>query len=241
MEEDSMRTNHLWLKRVAGVGLILMIVVNAPLFAGEGKGAHTKRDISNIGFIKNPPKELKEKFPMCDAFLKVEWIDKEKMIGYSHYDFYLGNRRSIKKAFALVHLDKNYPRFDYDLEQYQKAGRLDEIFAFIKRGEVYFADVSLSIQGENRGGENFQEDFTSIADDRGEKGNITFTLSQINVCINYPDNHRMWITEGNLVEELIKSKAVNGCEPSMPSRTYFTTNGKNFFLNNQCKLIKLTK
>lgn len=29
---------------------------------------------NNIGFIKKPPKELKEKFPMCDQFLDVKWI-----------------------------------------------------------------------------------------------------------------------------------------------------------------------
>jgi hypothetical protein len=44
--------------------------------------------ISNMGFESNPSPRLKAKFPMCDAFLKVTWIDKKKNIGYSHYEYY---------------------------------------------------------------------------------------------------------------------------------------------------------
>lgn len=48
---------------------VLMIL--AALFAAT---AYAEDYSNNIGFMKNPPKELKEKFPMCDQFLDVKWI-----------------------------------------------------------------------------------------------------------------------------------------------------------------------
>jgi hypothetical protein len=62
------------MKRVAWIVLALLQFLTLPLCAAET----TQPAITNIGFMESPPKELKEKFPMCDAFLKVEWIDKEK-------------------------------------------------------------------------------------------------------------------------------------------------------------------
>jgi hypothetical protein len=51
--------------------------------------------LTNIGFMKSPPKELKKRFPMCDAFFKVEWIE-EKRIGYSRYDLYRDGKKKSK-------------------------------------------------------------------------------------------------------------------------------------------------
>lgn len=101
--------------------------------------------IDNIGFMKNPPKELREKFPMCDAFLKVKWIDKEKKIGYSRYDFFVdGKKRG--RITALVYLGDYMPSLDLDLYNYTKQGTLQKIFSFIKAGKKVGWDYPLRIR-----------------------------------------------------------------------------------------------
>ncbi len=35
----------------------------------------------NVGFMKNVPSELRQKFPVCDEFLDVKWIDPKQHIG----------------------------------------------------------------------------------------------------------------------------------------------------------------
>ena len=71
-------------------------LASVPACAADEKIINKERDnpvAENIGFMKKPAKELTEKFPMCDAFLKVEWIDKEKKIGYSRYDLYKDGKK----------------------------------------------------------------------------------------------------------------------------------------------------
>jgi hypothetical protein len=69
----------------------------------------------------NPSQKLKERFPMCDAFLKVKWIDKKKKIGYSRYD--LHRNKGEWENLALIHLDANWPSFRYDIKDWQKKVR----------------------------------------------------------------------------------------------------------------------
>jgi hypothetical protein len=87
----------------------------------------------NIGFMKKPPKELTEKFPMCDAFLNVEWINKEKNIGYSNYEVIIKGKK--RMMWALVTLNDDIPTYGWDVYQYKQQGGLKEIFEMIKYGE----------------------------------------------------------------------------------------------------------
>ncbi|MFH2044721.1 MAG: hypothetical protein ABIK92_06210 [Pseudomonadota bacterium] len=143
--------------------------------------------IDNIGFIKNPPKELKEKFPMCDAFLKVEWIDKKYKIGYSHYE---AKRKGEKKLmWALVTLLGDLPSYRWDVYQYKRQGRLKELFEIIKYGK---AKGSLGVLVRTYKGEyvkifNMELDDGALADNR------------CTVCIPYPDEEMVWIAEGKSV------------------------------------------
>src|SRR4030042_2676398 len=116
-------------------------LASVPVFAADEKINNKEKGNpvpENIGFMKNPPKELTEKFPMCDAFLKVEWIDKEKKIGYSHYDLYRDGKREKEKAFALIHIHDVLPHFDYDLSvlDFEGIGKIGmkEVFSIIKEG-----------------------------------------------------------------------------------------------------------
>ena len=195
-------------------GLILVMVAlmvglttglaSVPAYAADeeiinkGKGDPVPE---NIGFMENPPKELTEKFPMCDAFLKVEWIDKEKKIGYSHYDLYRDGKREKEKAFALIHIHDVLPHFDYDLSvlDFEGVGKIGikEVFSIIKEGNVFFNTFYLSIEYDKSKLLNFR----TIGDIR-DIHNFTLADHKINVCIPFPDNRRMWIAEGKQINRV---------------------------------------
>ena len=307
---NGLLTRSMWIVMAL---LSLLAIGSAELFAGEPESKNATPDISNIGFIENPPKALKEKFPMCDAFLKVDWIDKEKKIGYSQYDFYKDGKKIGGVTSALVHLDKNHPSFDYNLERYRKSGKLKEMFALIKRGEVDFEDSDLQIIEERTSGRYVQE-FGHIDVDWGMTSWLSLAEHKMNVCIPYPDNQRMFFAENKQVnkfydeseiasklaelkkwipnisffesytimdinfdgrEDYLATNAImysygnryyemkikrprstgsrniklilpttqNTCEFHTLSRGgyYFTTDGKNIYINNQCNLTELTK
>ncbi|MEN6422885.1 MAG: hypothetical protein ABFD76_13165 [Smithella sp.] len=182
--------------------IIFIFVFPVWVFAGELDKKSNTSSFSNIGFMKKPPKKLKEKFPMCDAFLKVDWIDREKKIGYSHYDLYRDGRKEKQKAFALIHLDESRPHYDYDLSvsEFEGVGKIGtkKIFSIIKKGKVFFNTNFLSIEFDN---DEKRLDFDTIA---GTRDVYDFTLAdyRINVCIPYPDNQRVWIAEGKQIDKV---------------------------------------
>lgn len=165
---------------------VLLVGASAEVLANETDKANTPA-LTNIGFMRNPPKELKEKFPMCDAFLKVEWIDKEKKIGYSNYEAKIkGKKRMI---WALVSLNDEAPSRGLDVYQYKRQGRLKEIFEMFKYGKIEGGGSGLiSIyKGKSVTIYNRVPDDDSLADHR------------CTVCIPYPDEQMVWIAEGKSV------------------------------------------
>jgi hypothetical protein len=169
------------------------------LFAGELVNKSAAPDISNIGFMENPPKELKEKFPMCDAFLKVEWIDKENKIGYSNYEAIVKNKKNQfkgekKTVWALVNLN-GAPGIDYDVYEYKRQGRLNEIFDRVRNGKVKIGiPMMIEYKGEIislYGGKALNDDsiYPLLSDYRQT------------VCVTYPDEQRAWVIEGKNVKQ----------------------------------------
>lgn len=165
-----------------------------------GSENYMKPLLENVGFMKKSPDALKKKFPMCDEFLKVEWIDKEKKIGYSRYDLYRDGGKDKEEYFALIHIDDSRPHFDYDLSMYGRPGeiRIEEVFSIIKKGEVFFNWNNLSIEYDNR---EKRLDFRTVSGTR-DVYNFTIADNRINVCIPYPDNQRMWIAEGKQISKV---------------------------------------
>src|ERR1017187_7732057 len=103
--------------------LSLQVIASEKIFAGEMGSKNAAPIISNIGFMPPPPKELREKFPMCEAFLKVEWIDKEKRVGFSEYELYNQGNKINRVAHALVYLDDDHPILDANLDEFRKNGQ----------------------------------------------------------------------------------------------------------------------
>lgn len=174
---------------------LALALTSSSLFAGESEGKNIAPNISNIGFVKNPPKALKEKFPMCDAFLKVEWIDKAKKIGYSHYEAMLFNDkgmldRKIKTVWALVYLDDLWPSYTLDIYQYKRQGRMKELFDLVKNGEPVRVPNKFAIK--------YKGEFTAFYDP------LSPVLSdhRQTVCIAYPDEQRVWIIEGKSIKHV---------------------------------------
>ena len=203
------------MKRMAWIVLALLQIITLPLCVAET----TQPAITNIGFIANPPKELKEKFPMCDAFLKVEWIDKAKRIGYSHYDAVIEDKK--RSVWALVELDDLMPSYTLDIYQFKRQDKMKELFDLVKHGKPIWNFDTLFI-----GGDGFYE---------VNYGDVLLSDNQQTVCIAYPDGQRAWVIEGKSTEHAVgKSQErdliskLNELELPFFTTEYATTHGKNY-------------
>lgn len=170
--------------------------------------AEEKPSVSNIGFMESPPKELTDKFPLCDAFLKVEWIDKEKKAGYSEYEFYNQGEKINRVAHALIYLDDDHPVFDANLEVFRKKGKLKDTFDLIKRGEFEQQDPGFGlILDAERNGTDYQYTFRDIRSD-WKMPLLTLADHKMNVCIPYPDNQRMYFAEQKRVGKIFSKNEI---------------------------------
>lgn len=122
------------------VSMLTLFMLHSTALPGEvvTDGTDLSR-IKNIGFLKQPSSALQERFPMCDAFLKVRWIDKEKMVGYSHYEVLVKNKTSglveKKRLWALVNM-KGVLGINFDAYEFKRERKLDELFQWVREGEV---------------------------------------------------------------------------------------------------------
>lgn len=194
------------------VALVALITKNTwrmfcvfALFVSAVSTSADETSVSNIGFMENPPMELKTKFPMCDAFLKVEWIDKKKKIGYSNYEAIMktkdGQFKDRRKVRALVDLDVF--RIDYDVYQYKREGRLEEIFDMIRNGRVQVGiPMMIDYKGEiislyAGGAVNYDASHPLLSDHRQT------------ICVPYPDGLLAWVVEGKEVRQTYNEKQVD--------------------------------
>ncbi len=186
---------------ILALSFVFVMAGSSKIYAGETEKKTDTSTLTNRGFMKNPPQELKEKFPMCDAFLDVEWIDKEKKIGYSTYDLYKDGKKDGQMT-ALIYLNQYYPHFDYDLNVYKRKGKLNEIFSFIKKGEIVGKDFLLTISDSKK-----KIMFWPTIGWIGIKG-PSFSDHCKNVCIPYPGYEMIWIIEGKHVGKVFTEKQI---------------------------------
>jgi hypothetical protein len=191
---------------------ILLILCAAFLLPTTLNAEPIKPNMTNIGFMKNPPQKLKKKFPMCDAFLKVTWIDKKKKIGYSEFNRYDINGIKDKKEYlTLIYLEEYEPNYYFDIRKWHK--NLPKLFSLIKQGniELYHGEYRLiitNLKGEKTVFPPTSSDRGFITD-RSDRSGFSFSNELINVCIPYPDNQRMWIAEMKDPKKIYSKQEIN--------------------------------
>lgn len=169
---------------VAGLLVLCLFLVRLGKLHGEElMDVESASTFSNVGFMENPSKELKNKFSMCDAFLNVEWIDKTKKIGYSHYDAVIEGKK--KSIWALVNLDDLMPSYTLDIYQFKRQNKMKELFDLVKNGKPKWNFDTFFIDGEGFYEVNY--------------GDVLLSDNRQTVCIAYPDGLRAWIIEGKTV------------------------------------------
>ncbi|MDH4191304.1 MAG: hypothetical protein OEW21_14030 [Betaproteobacteria bacterium] len=186
---------------------MLCAVLLAPSVAGlaanpPGKGAVP--GLGNAGFEKNPPAALKQKFAMCDAFLKVRWINETKQIGHSEFEAPLEDRNGKflgrgNVSVLVMMKDDPAPEMRYEISHYKKHGRLEALFDALRNAELTGAWGGTGWNISHRG-ENFHIDFNAGPED----ASFAPVLSDYRqtVCVVYPDGRRAWISEGRLPSKL---------------------------------------
>ena len=158
-------------------------------------------EITNIGFEKNPPATWVKKFPMCDKFLKVKWIDEEKRIGFSRYDLYQNEKKSGQMT-ALVYINKYFPHYGYDVYQYAAKNEMDKLFRYIREGKIVGRDEQLQIDYKGR-----VITFWSTIPLNPVKA--TIADNTMNLCVVYPKGDLAWIVEGKKVSKTYSKNEIN--------------------------------
>jgi hypothetical protein len=149
-------------------------------------------EVINRGFIKTPSETLTKKFSVCDAFLNVDWIDKKKKIGYSTYEVY---EKGLRKGeiFALIDMREGSYIIGLDVFVFKRDGKLPELFEQIRKAKVdQNGDFPIFYKGKELYISTPAEELT-LADNR------------INVCVEHPDNGRVWIVEGKHINKVYEA------------------------------------
>lgn len=178
---------------------VLMVFISAigltKFFAAEAHDGGASLDIKNIGFLPNPSNELAGTFPMCDAFLRVEWIDVEKRIGYANYEAKMINEKGdlekkTKTVWALVNLDDSNPSFTLNIYSYKRDQKMNELFELVKHGQPVRVPSHFAIKYKGKVRVFYEQISPVLGDNRKT------------ICIPYPDAKKAWIVEGKTVKNL---------------------------------------
>ena len=190
---------------------MLLLALPTSILADETAGENPASAVSNIGFEKNPPDVWKKKFPMCHAFLKVQWISKEKQIGYSEYEAPLtdinGRSAGRRKVAVLVVLREPFgPEVRYGLRGFpvdKDSGVLDKLFEAVRHGKIEGHEADLWILAK-RTEDSFFAEFAAVHLEDGYSYHFDAEFSDYRqtVCVVYPDGRRAWIVEGKRPEKM---------------------------------------
>ena len=210
-------STHCWILAAVCCCMLLCAI---PSSAAESDATNATPKIDNVGFMNNPPKELVDRFPMCDEFLNVEWIDEDKRIGLAIYSLYKQDGKiGVKYAKSIIDLDPEYMYWRYSANEYYltetkssgdqkvvfKKRGLKNIFQFIQKGSVVRHNILLRVEN---GDESIE--LTPVDD---YPGNWTLANYKKNICIVYPNNKNAWLVEKKFAtasnKETIKKKLTN--------------------------------
>lgn len=155
--------------------------------------------LPNRGFVKDPSAELIEKFPMCDDFLNVEWLDKESGYGYVEHDLYLdGKILPPKKSLIYIHGKK--AKHMFNLNRFEVSGQFEEVIEAIKKGKKVYSRESTIPAVEYQGKQIYFLYHDYIHE--------TYADNHQNVCIVFPDNKFSWVVESVDAENIFSHEKI---------------------------------
>lgn len=176
--------------------LLMLMLLTLALFATT---THAEDYSNNIGFMKNPPKELKEKFPMCDQFLDVKWIRQFPnggWVGTVTADVYFVDKKERRELVVMQEQRKMQPFdsktlriVDVSNSNY-KAKPLSEL---ILSADEYFSNYVVKSEGYRKGfSVRKDRKWTNVA--MAEEG-IRYSDYSRNLCVSLPKGAAGWIIE----------------------------------------------
>ena len=180
------------IKKIVAVFLLLFLASVSLSSAQEYK---------NIGFKKDVSRELRQKFPMCEEFLDVKWIDAKRYIGKLKADYYRDNKNQgvsyfLVKAEGYSGMATDGYFFYTSNEQQYNSKEFDE---FIQQAKFYFGQGILTAVKEKKK-EKFVElvmPFHSWVSTSSPKSSTeSFAYYTKNICLLDPEEKTaVWIED----------------------------------------------
>ncbi len=192
------------------ISVSLLLLLSLLFLPSLSKG----QTFDNVGFMKNVPPELRRKFPVCDEFLKVKWIDPKRRIGRMRVDRHTNSKYDATLDLIVIMeqwTPRNFPR-RFETYYIDQELACDKTFdAFVKGARLKFqlGDAALIIRKGKREDELFGTLFCSrewsrdllppLLDAEGAMISPSFfeTLAwhTKNVCLIEPDGNEAAVVE----------------------------------------------
>ncbi len=196
----------------------LVIVFLCLVFLSSAIPKAHSEEFQNVG-LNDMPSVLKQRFPVCDKQLVVNWISPEKYQGYSEYDTYNHHGRYIDRFKAFVNLGgasltyklvAYYPKdqhdgkqgliqskhrgdvyYPYFPEQWRLVGdNWDELYALVRRQGLFYLSSGLYSDEQSK----------TVSQIVNWIERLTLTNNTKTVCVVYPDEKSVWLAERKAIK-----------------------------------------
>ena len=194
----------------SGMGVPCLIVatalsvVNNFSYAGpkieRDRKLSSSSEIYNQGFISEPSQALKDKFPLCDRFLDVEWINRSLGVGYLKHDIYKNGKYLGQMESQII--------MPPDADVYHRPWDRIELYDFKKNGEIdQLFEIIRSSKDAAEYKEKYEEsDFKSYKGPQYIIDDYSYSDFNFNVCLPYPNDDIMWVVEKKGAGKVLSQK-----------------------------------
>lgn len=160
-------------------------------------------DVNNVGFRKQVPPMLKERFGLCEEFLDVKWINRSELVGVLKADVFK-NGESVPR-YLIVRLEKPGSKafasrgngIFYEIDEKQYASRDFEKFLLGAKYAFSHENVFMTVK-KGKKSERFPQEplpFEAFINHRSDFPDRSFSGFSKVVCVAYPDEKRAFIVE----------------------------------------------
>lgn len=179
--------------------ILMMLVTSFILVTGDSQAEDYS---NNIGFMKNPPKELKEKFPMCDQFLDVKWIRQfpdgnwgHDWVGTVVAEMYTTDQKILKELLVTEWHNRDAIKVNiYDVTRSEHS--VDSLKKLLLSADkIFIKSHELEVSKDR---ELIKAATKSIFIAKPSKDGLlsnSFTSSTQNICIALPKEQGTWVIE----------------------------------------------